>query len=225
MDELLAGLDALAAEDLSPLFGPALLERLRPLLVAQNRLAAEIARTVRECEVSGAAEVDGLKGMPSWLRGHGHLSEAEAVRVVRAARALEHLPGMAAAFAAGAVTGGQAGLLAQVAEPKALALAAAQDVDLGVVDELLTGVAQESPHADTAEAVRHYLDHLGTDGPEPDPTEGRRLVIVKHADGSVSSRGERCRASGTTRRSTTGSRPSDDPTVDGAPGAPTAPRS
>jgi hypothetical protein len=190
VDELLAGLDALAAEDLSPLFGPALLDRLRPLLAAQNRLAAEIARTVRECEVSGAAEVDGLKTMPSWLRGHGHLSEAEAARMVRAARALEHLPGMAAAFAAGAVTGGQAGLLAQVAEPRALALAAEQDVDLGVVDRLLTGVAQASPHADTATAVRHYLDRLDADGPEPDPTESRRLVITKHADGSISGRFE-----------------------------------
>ena len=82
MDDLLAALDALAAEDLTPLFGSALLDRLRPLLVVQNRLAAEVARTVRECEVSGAAEVDGLKSMASWLRGHGHLSEAEAARVV-----------------------------------------------------------------------------------------------------------------------------------------------
>ncbi len=48
MDELTAALDALAAEDLAPLFGPALLERLRPLLAAQNRIAAEVARTVRE---------------------------------------------------------------------------------------------------------------------------------------------------------------------------------
>ena len=61
MEQLLASLDALAGEDLGPLFGPALLDRLRPLLVAQNRLAAEVARTVRECEVSGAAEFDGLK--------------------------------------------------------------------------------------------------------------------------------------------------------------------
>src|SRR3712207_319510 len=97
----MASLDALAGEDLTPLFGPALLDRLRPLLAAQNRLAAEIARTVRECEVSGAAEVDGLKSMASWLRGHGHLSVAEAARVVRTGRALEHLPTMAAAFAAG----------------------------------------------------------------------------------------------------------------------------
>ncbi len=107
MDELLAGLDALAAEDLAPLFGPALLDRLRPLLAARNRLAAEIARTVREAEVSGAAEHDGLKGMAAWLRGHGHLSNAQAARVVRTGRAPAHLPAMAAAFAAGAVTGEQ----------------------------------------------------------------------------------------------------------------------
>jgi hypothetical protein len=87
VDELQAALDALAGDDLSPLFGAALLDRLRPLLVAQNRLAAEVARTVRECELSGAAEVDGLKTMTSWLRGHGHLSATEAARVVRTGRA------------------------------------------------------------------------------------------------------------------------------------------
>ena len=115
MDELLAALDTLAGDDLAPLFGSALLDRLRPLLVAQNRLAAEVARTVRQCEVSGAAEFDGLKVMTSWLRGHGHLSDAQAARMVRTGRALEHLPGMAAAFTAGHVTSEQAGLLARVA--------------------------------------------------------------------------------------------------------------
>ncbi|SDO20746.1 HNH endonuclease signature motif containing protein [Geodermatophilus sp. DSM 45219] len=188
MDELLASLDALAGEDLAPLFGPALLERLRPLLVAQNRIAAEVARTVRECEVSGAAEHDGLKTMGSWLRGHGHLSDAQAARVVRAGRALVHLPGMAAAFAAGAVTGEQAAVLGRVAEPAALALAAEQGVDLAAVDAVLTEVAVTRPCADVAKAVRHYLDRLDADGLEPDPTEGRRLVIVKHADGSVTGR-------------------------------------
>ena len=184
----MATLDALAAEDLTPLFGPALLDRLRPLLAAQNRIAAEIARTVREAEVSGAAEVDGLKAMASWLRGHGHLSVAEAARVVRTGRALAHLPGMAAAFAAGAVTGEQAGAIARVAEPEALAAAAQQDVDLAVVDGLLTGVAMTAPCADVAKAVHHYLDRLDEDGPEPDPTEGRRLALTKHTDGSVTGR-------------------------------------
>ncbi|SDO45573.1 HNH endonuclease signature motif containing protein [Geodermatophilus sp. DSM 45219] len=188
MDELLASLDALAGEDLAPLFGPALLERLGPLLVAQNRIAAEVARTVRECEVSGAAEHDGLKTMGSWLRGHGHLSDAQAAGVVRAGRALAHLPGMAAAFAAGAVTGEQAAVLGRVAEPAALALAAEQGVDLAAVDAVLTEVAVTRPCADVAKAVRHYLDRLDADGPEPDPTEGRRLAITRHADGSITGR-------------------------------------
>ena len=126
MGELTAALDALAAEDLTPLFGPALLGRLRPLLAAQNRIAAEVARTVREAEVSGAAEVDGLKTVASWLRGHGHLSTGEAARVVRTGRALAHLPAMAAAFAAGAVTAEQAAAMGRVAEPEPLARAAEQ---------------------------------------------------------------------------------------------------
>ncbi len=188
MDELLAALDALSADDLTPLFGPALLDRLRPLLVAQNRIAAEVARTVRQCEVSGAAEHDGLKTMASWLRGHGHLSTAEAARLVRAGRALEHLPVLAAAFAAGQVTAEQAGLVGQVAEPKHLAAAAEQDVDLPSLDAVLTDVATSRPCADTAKAVHHYLDRLDQDGPEPDPTDGRRLVIAKHADGSGTGR-------------------------------------
>ncbi|WP_100500645.1 DUF222 domain-containing protein, partial [Geodermatophilus chilensis] len=188
MDELLASLDTLAAEDLAPLFGPALLERLRPLLAAQNRLAAELARTVRECEVSGAAEGDGLKSMGSWLCGHGHLSAREAARVVRTGRALEHLPAMAAAFAAGQVTGEQAGLIARVAEPEALAAAAAQHIDVAVIDAVLTGVATAQQCAETAKAVHHYLDRLDEDGPEPDPTEGRRLVLTRHTDGSITGR-------------------------------------
>src|ERR671916_1820473 len=189
VDEALsAALDALAAEDLAPLFGPALLDRLGPLLAAQNRIAAEIARTVRECEVSGAAEIDGLKTMASWLRAHGHLSDAQAVRVVRAGRALAHLPVMAQAFAAGQVTAEQAAAIGRVAEPDRRGAAAQQGVDLAAVDALLTGVAQVSPHADTAKAVDHYLDRLDEDGPEPDPTEGRRLMLARHADGSITGR-------------------------------------
>ncbi|HZH20928.1 MAG TPA: DUF222 domain-containing protein, partial [Geodermatophilus sp.] len=188
MDELQAAIDALATEDLAPLFGPSLLDRLQELLVAQNRLAAEVARTVRECEMSGAAELDGLTTMGSWLRGHAHPSTTEAARVVRTGRALEPLPAMAEAFTAGAVTGEQAGLVARVAEPEQLPRAAEQGVDLAAVDAVLTEVATSRPYADTAKAVHHYLDRLAADGPEPDPTEGRRLVIARHADSSVSGR-------------------------------------
>ncbi|TYP88846.1 hypothetical protein BD833_1031, partial [Blastococcus xanthinilyticus] len=70
MSRLSAALGELADEEMSGKFGPELLDELRVLLVAQNRLAARVARVVRECEVTGAAEHDGQKTMASWLRGH-----------------------------------------------------------------------------------------------------------------------------------------------------------
>ena len=131
MGELQSVLDVLAAEDLSPLFGPALLDELRPLLEARNRLDAQITRRVRECEVTGAAEHDGMKSMQSWLRVHGHLSAAEAGRVVRSGRALAHLPATAAAFAEGTVTAGQVAVIAPIAGEAERAAATEQEVDLG----------------------------------------------------------------------------------------------
>ncbi|MGK5114461.1 DUF222 domain-containing protein, partial [Geodermatophilus sp. CPCC 205506] len=107
MGELAVALDGLADDELDSLFGPALLDRLRGLLVAENRLAAEITRTVRQCELAGAAEHDGLTTMPSWLRGHARLSPAAVRRVVGNGRALEHLPALAAGFAAGQITADQ----------------------------------------------------------------------------------------------------------------------
>src|SRR3954463_16680119 len=188
MGELQSAVDALAAEDLTPMFGPQLLERLGPLLVLQNRIAAEIARTVRECEVNGAAESDGLKTMASWLRGHGHLSPAEASRVVRSGRALEHLPAAAAAFAQRAITAGQVAVIAPIASEDALAAAAEQDVDLGAIEASLLAVAEGEAHAQLPQVVHVYLEALDPDGTEPDPTEGRRLSIARHADGSVTGR-------------------------------------
>jgi hypothetical protein len=49
-------------------------------------------------------------------------------------------------------------------------------------------VAAEAPHQTLAVAVQAFEDALDPDGPEPDPTEGRRLSIAKHADGSVTGR-------------------------------------
>jgi hypothetical protein len=49
-------------------------------------------------------------------------------------------------------------------------------------------VAGTAPCADVAKAVHHYLDRLDADGPEPDPTEGRRLVLATRADGGVTGR-------------------------------------
>ncbi|MCW2508531.1 MAG: hypothetical protein JWP68_1679, partial [Modestobacter sp.] len=190
MGELRSALDALAADDLKPMFGPQLLDRLAELVREQNRIAAEVIRTVRACELTQAAEHDGLKTMQSWLRGHAHLAEGEAAQLVGAGRALEHLPTVAAGFADGVITAGQVGVIARVAEPARLAAAADRDIDVAEIDRALASTAVAAPHATVKLAVGHYLACLDPDGTEPDPTEGRSLTISKHSDGCVSVRGQ-----------------------------------
>ncbi|MCF6737737.1 DUF222 domain-containing protein, partial [Blastococcus sp. KM273129] len=165
-------------------------DRLAPLLVAGNRLATEIARTVRQGELTGAAEHDGQNTMAAWLRGHARLSPAAAARLVSSGRALEALPAVAAAAATGALPADALAVIAPVATPGSLAAAAAQGVDLAGVDAAFAEVAATRPHAELRQVVAHYLARLDPDGPEPDPTEGRSFTLVKHADGSVSGRFE-----------------------------------
>src|SRR3954454_2914536 len=190
MGELASTLDSLAVDDLPSMFGPQLLERLGELLKAQNRLAAEVARTVRQCELADAPEFDGKKTMASWVRGHARLSAHAAAELVATGRALEQLPAVAAAWADGTVTPAQAGVIAEVALPEEIAAAAAQDVDLAAVDQALATVAATQSHDQLVAVVRHYRQALDPDGAEPDPTEGRRLSLIKHDDGALGVRGE-----------------------------------
>ncbi|SDE56434.1 protein of unknown function [Blastococcus fimeti] len=182
-------LQALAAERIEGQFGPALLEREAPLLVAVNQLAAELARTTRQCEVSGAAEHDGKATMASWLRGHHRLSQGEAGRLVRTGRTLEKMPTLAAAAKAGAVSAEAVSVIAPVVAEANLARAGAQGVDVAAIDALLTEVAVTSSHADLRQAVGHYLARLDPDGAEPDPTEQRSLRFTTHTDGSLAFHG------------------------------------
>src|SRR3712207_2208593 len=188
MGELQSAIDSLAAEDLKPMFGPQLLEQLGPLLTERNRLDAEIVRRIRECELTGASESDGLKTMQAWLRGPAHLAPPAAAAMVKAGRALEHLPAVAAGFADGSITAAQVAVIAPIAADDALAAAAEQQVDLAAIDQALAAVTVSEQHDKLAQVVRAYLEALDPDGPEPDPTEGRRLSIPRHADGSRSGR-------------------------------------
>ena len=190
MGELASALDALAGEDLFALPAPALLDRTRELVAARNRIDAELARTVRRAELAQAPEHDGLRTMQSWLRGHGRLSPAAAGQLVRTGRALEQLPELAAAAADGHVTGEQVAVVSAIVRPENLALAEAQQVDLAAIEQILTTVATCQPHTDLVQAVARYLAHLDPDGPEPDPTQQRSLTLTRHADGSLSLRGE-----------------------------------
>ncbi|MGY1667035.1 DUF222 domain-containing protein [Geodermatophilus sp. SYSU D00696] len=165
------------------------LDDVAALVAERNRIDAALARRVRAAELAQAPERDGQKSMASWLRGHCRLSGSEAARLVGNGRALEHLPALAEAHDAGWVTVAQVAEAAGLLTPKRRAAFAAAGVDLGEVDGVLTGVAVEQDHAALVTVVQHYEHACDPDGPEPDPTEGRSLTVVKHADGSVSFRG------------------------------------
>jgi hypothetical protein len=186
--ELSSAFDALAADDLYAFTDGDVLERVAELVRVVNRASAELTRTVRHADATQAAEHDGLKTMASWLRGHARLSSTAASRLVRDGRALAHVPQVAAAFADGEITAAQVGVIAEAVTEENVARAYAQDVDMAVFDQLWAAVAGQSPFDKLSTAVQAYRDALDPDGPEPDPTEGRRLSIATHADGSVSGR-------------------------------------
>jgi hypothetical protein len=188
--ELNSALDALASDDLHALGSAALLDRTAELVRAANRIAAELARTVRVADLTQAPEHDGMKSMQSWLRGHGRLSPGAARQLVRSGRVLEQLSAVAAAFADGQITAEQVAVVAPVVTPENTAAAAEQGADLGEVDAVLAETAATRQHAHLGQVVHHYLARLDPDGVEPDPTEGRSLWLAKHSDGSLSGRFE-----------------------------------
>jgi hypothetical protein len=188
--ELESALEHLAAVDLTGMFGPQVLEWTRRLLIAKNRLDAQLARGVREGELTQASEHDGAKTMQSWLRGHGRLSSSAAHRLVGTGRALAHLPAVAAAFTAGRVSAEAVAVIAPVAREEHRAAAVAAGVELGAVDAVLADTAATRPMKELAQVVHHYLAHLDPDGTEPDPTEDRLFAMSHHPDGSWSGRFE-----------------------------------
>ena len=188
MSELQWALDVLAKEDLHGLSDAETLDRTAALGAVMNQVTAELTRTVRHADATQAAEHDGLKSMRSWLISHARLSPAEAGRVVRSGRALAEFPALAEAFADGAVTAAQFDLVAEKVGPGERAAAAEQGIDLGAFDRDWATVAVSAPHDVLRAAVGAFEDALDPDGAEPDPTEGRRLSIAKHADGSVTGR-------------------------------------
>src|SRR3954467_8545129 len=153
----MSALDGLAADELHRLPSAELLARVAELVRARNRIDAELARTVRRAELAQAPEHDALKTMQSWLRGHARLSPAAAGQLVRNGRALDVLPAMAAAFADGAVTAEQVGVVAPVTRPETLGAAADQGVELAEVDGVLAETAATRQYPLLARVVSHYL--------------------------------------------------------------------
>jgi hypothetical protein len=160
------------------------LARVRALVQAQNMLAAELARSVRSAEATGAAEFDGHKAMTPWLKGHLHLTGAEAARTVRAGKTLEALPRWASAARAGRVTPEQTAVVGKAVSAARLARAEELGADVhgdDGIDATLVACAT-GENAETLPAVvNRLLDWIDPDGPEPDPTKQRELHLSPSA--------------------------------------------
>jgi hypothetical protein len=178
----------LSDDDLHALSGPQILDRTRDLVEAMNSLAADLARTVRIADSKRAFAADGQATAGSWLRGHCRLSKAAASQVVRNGRALEQLPAVEAAHAAGALTADQVEAIAKITSPKYAGLIETHGGSVAEVGAVLAAFAAERQHEDLTKLVHQLCQQLDQDGPEPDPTEERFLSFAKHADGSITGR-------------------------------------
>jgi len=188
VSELQSALDALAVEDLHGLSDGQVLDRTALLVAARNRMDAELTRTARHADTISAVERDGLRSLRLWLIGHVRLSPADAGRVVRSGRALEHFPTLAAGFADGVITAAQVNVVAEKVGSAEVARAQEQGIDLAAFDQAWAQVAVEAPHQSLVAAVQAFEGALDPDGPEPDPTEGRRFSMATHSDGSLTGR-------------------------------------
>src|SRR3954452_10122868 len=141
------------SDDLHVLSDQQLLDRTRALVAERNRIDAELARTVRVAGNRQAFESDGMTSARSWLRGHCRLSPAAAAQVLRNARALEQLPAVAAAHAAGDLTADQVTVIGKITAPRYVALIAEQNGDLAGIGAVLADFAAAHRHEELSRVV------------------------------------------------------------------------
>jgi hypothetical protein len=182
--------EPLTDDELRAMPGPALLDRTRDLVESMNAMAAELSRTVRVAENRQAFAGDGMATPQSWLRGHTRLSAMAASQVVRNGRAMEQLPVVAEAHAAGQITADAVAAIGRITAPRYLRLIEERDGDLAGIAAVLAQHATTEKHEELTKLVQTFLDRLDEDGPEPDPTEQRQFRCAKRADGRLFFRGE-----------------------------------
>jgi Domain of unknown function (DUF222) len=169
VSELRSLLDQLATVDLAALDPDELcdgdlLDGIPALQATLNQLSALQTRMVALVDRRDAHRVDGMVTTKTWLTGHCRIAGRDAGALVRAARRLAHLPQLAAAYAAGAVTPAHVQLITAAVTPARIATAAANGIDLATTDAILTDAARTLGPEDTATAVRRWIAGIDPDG-------------------------------------------------------------
>ena len=113
LSDLASTLDALGATDLAGLSDAELADRVRGLEHAQRRLGAAMASTLAVFEARQVQVGDGQRSVASWIAKECNTDRNQSARDLRRARALRHMPLVAAAFTSGELTAAHVDLLAR----------------------------------------------------------------------------------------------------------------
>jgi hypothetical protein len=161
LGQVAAGLDALAAVEVTALPAAVLAAELVALDRAQARLAAERVRRLAAFDAADGPQADGAVTTASWLRQACRSGHRDARTQVRVAAALRGLPAVAAALAAGEISLAHAELLAGVLPEVHARLGA---VEAAGVEAVLLGLARVESVDVLRTAVRRVVERLDPDG-------------------------------------------------------------
>jgi hypothetical protein len=183
--EVLAALETLAGEDVTGLPDAVLRDELLDLLLAVNRLQAQLARRVMHFQTRGLSREDGCRSTKTWLRAFGQVSPSAAKALVGRGDLLARLPDLAAVAVAGQVSAEHVDKLVRLSER----------VGFDVVEGCAPALARAAAELDPLEFQRvcdRVRAHADPDGPEPDAGKdfARRGLTVGSFDGMVVFRGQ-----------------------------------
>lgn len=180
LSDLATVLDGLCSTDLAGLSDAELADRVRGLEHAQRRLGAAVASTLAVFEARQVQVSDGQRSVASWMAKECNTDRNQSARELRRARALRHMPLVAAAFSSGELTAAHVDLLARARRVSPAAFA--RD------EAMLVGYAIDLAFAEFRRALDYWRQLAEPDDTEDQATrlwQQRNLHASTTVDGAV----------------------------------------
>ncbi len=184
-EPLASALDALASEQVDTLSNEDLRTEMADLLVAVNRLNAELTRRVQEFDRRGLAIDDACRSTAGWLRTFGRLSAPAASACVKRARLAGRLPALSQAAADGDISPDHLDRVTRLADRVGVEVAAQ-------ADQVLADSARHLDPTTLGRLCERIVAHVDPDGAQPDAAAdfARRAITLSPFDGMVLVRGQ-----------------------------------